>query len=70
MNSCSDGFVTGFRANVLEYQGVFTDDVAVEDMKVICDDGEIVNGLPFDVPHSFPSGNYQPQDVCFSIILI
>ena len=50
--ACSEDFVTGFRANTLEYQGPFTDDVAVQDMDVYCNDGaELVEGIPIHVPY-------------------
>ncbi|KAB7498746.1 Vitelline membrane outer layer protein 1-like protein [Armadillidium nasatum] len=46
MRVCSgDYLLTGFRANTLEYQGTFTDDVAVENFEGSCGYGrEIVSG--------------------------
>lgn len=46
MKICSEGFLTGFRGNVLENQGVFIDDVAVEDFEAECEYGsEILGGI-------------------------
>ena len=63
MVPCSIGFITGFRANVLKYQGIFTDDVAVENFKAECNYGaEVIEGLPFDVPYY---NNVETQNVGF-----
>ncbi|XP_047736584.1 vitelline membrane outer layer protein 1 homolog [Hyalella azteca] len=40
MRVCPKTFITGFRAQVLEYQGPFTDDVAVQDFEAECNFGE------------------------------
>ncbi|XP_018020559.1 vitelline membrane outer layer protein 1 homolog [Hyalella azteca] len=46
MKVCHGTFITGFRAKVLEYQGVFTDDVAVQDFQAECNYGEeILSGI-------------------------
>ncbi|XP_063589397.1 vitelline membrane outer layer protein 1 homolog isoform X1 [Penaeus indicus] len=46
MRHCSTGFATGMRANVLESQGIFGDDVAVENVELACDDGkEVITGV-------------------------
>lgn len=59
---CSSHFITGFRANVLEYQGPFTDDVAVQDFEVECDYGkEIVDALPIPVPGKGSSSDSPQQ---------
>jgi hypothetical protein len=39
MRICNTPFVTGFRARVLDYQGAFTDDVAVQDFEAECNFG-------------------------------
>ncbi|RXG55560.1 hypothetical protein Avbf_10701 [Armadillidium vulgare] len=45
MRVCSgDYLLTGFRANTLEYQGTFTDDVAVENFEVLRLRDRIVSG--------------------------
>ncbi|XP_042867906.1 vitelline membrane outer layer protein 1-like [Penaeus japonicus] len=46
LRSCSSGYVTGMRANVLEPQGTFGDDVAVKNVQLSCDDGrEVITGV-------------------------
>jgi len=55
MKVCYEGFITGFRGKVLEYQGVFTDDVGVQDMQVECRYGlEIVDGI-YDTQPKVPN---------------
>jgi len=44
LNVCQGGWMTGFRAKVLEYQGLFTDDVAVQDMMGSCQGNETIGG--------------------------
>lgn len=46
MRVCNGGFLTGFRGKVLDYQGIFTDDVALQDFEAECDFGsEIIGGI-------------------------
>ena len=66
MVPCYTGFVSGFRANVLKHQGLFTDDVAVENFKAECNHGtEVIEGLPFDVPYY---SNVETQSVSLIIV--
>jgi len=44
LNVCQGGWLTGFRAKVLEYQGLFTDDVAVQDVMGACEGGDTIGG--------------------------
>ena len=47
MQPCSSDFVNGIRAQVLSYQGPFTDDVAVQDFEIQCNNGvETIDVLP------------------------
>ncbi|KAG7166407.1 Vitelline membrane outer layer protein 1-like 4 [Homarus americanus] len=63
MRVCSDGFLTGMRAEVLEPQGLLHDDVAVENVQVQCDydDNEILEGvenLPMFTPGIYSEWGY------------
>uniref|UniRef100_A0A2P2IA81 Vitelline membrane outer layer protein 1 homolog n=1 Tax=Hirondellea gigas TaxID=1518452 RepID=A0A2P2IA81_9CRUS len=63
MRVCSSEFLTGFRGKVLEYQGIFTDDVAVQDFEVECNFGEeIIGGI--DVEAKFNEGEWSTWAVC------
>jgi len=39
---CKVGSLVGFRAKVVAHQGIFIDDVAIENFEGVCEDGEIV----------------------------
>ncbi|KAB7501846.1 Vitelline membrane outer layer protein 1 [Armadillidium nasatum] len=48
MKICPEDYVTGFRANVLENQGLIGEDVAVEDIEMDCSYGKYIlsSGIP------------------------
>ncbi|KAG7166408.1 Vitelline membrane outer layer protein 1-like 8 [Homarus americanus] len=59
MRSCSRGFLTGLRAQVLGYQGVVFDDVAVQDIQMECNYGdEIIDGTKTYHNFGIPNGNW------------
>ncbi|XP_071537828.1 vitelline membrane outer layer protein 1-like [Panulirus ornatus] len=57
MRVCSSGFLTGMRAKVLTPQGIFRDDVAVQNLQVECDySPEVLTGVD-DHPHHHLEGD-------------
>ncbi|XP_045625243.2 vitelline membrane outer layer protein 1 [Procambarus clarkii] len=63
MRVCHEGFMTGFRAEVLEPQGVVHDDVAVENVEMQCGyNGEIFAGV-LDLP-KFTPGTWSDWQQC------
>ncbi|XP_063589398.1 vitelline membrane outer layer protein 1 homolog isoform X2 [Penaeus indicus] len=64
IRSCSSGFVTGMRANVLEPQGTFGDDVAVKNVQLACDEGkEVITGV---IEEKIPDGEWSLWTRCSS----
>ena len=49
MKVCPSGYLNGFRGRVLEYQGIFHDDVAVTDVAATCTgSSDILTGLNYE----------------------
>lgn len=64
IRSCSSGFVTGMRANVLEPQGALADDVAVKNVQLACDEGkEVITGV---IEEKIPAGEWSFWSRCSS----
>ncbi|XP_076044998.1 vitelline membrane outer layer protein 1-like [Oratosquilla oratoria] len=66
MRICSSGFLTGMRGQVLGYQGIFHDDVAVENVELECNHGsEILPGVAKLIDVKFnTNGDWSAWDQC------
>ncbi|KAF2355061.1 Vitelline membrane outer layer protein I (VOMI) [Trinorchestia longiramus] len=65
MRVCTTPFVTGFRGKVLEYQGLFTDDVAVQDFEAECNFGiEVLPGISNNKDEKFNEGEWSVWSQC------
>ncbi|XP_071537829.1 vitelline membrane outer layer protein 1-like [Panulirus ornatus] len=63
MRICSNGFITGMRGNVLEPQGLFGDDVAVENLEMRCNHSPEIHTGFSGIP-TFPLGKWSAWSEC------
>ncbi|XP_050717253.1 vitelline membrane outer layer protein 1-like [Eriocheir sinensis] len=66
MKACPTGFITGVRARVLEDQGAFGDDVAVQNFQFLCDNSTIITAIDEEEDSKIPLGVWGSWDTCYN----
>ncbi|XP_050725840.1 vitelline membrane outer layer protein 1-like [Eriocheir sinensis] len=64
MKTCPSGFITGIKARVLDSQGAFGDDVAIQNFQIECDRNDIVTVIPGQKDTKIPLGEWGEWSAC------